>query len=532
MAPDDPSDDPSRPDAAELASVGSDAAGSGDGGSDSDDGGGGRRRLRAPGRPALLALGAGVLLALSLPPWGWWPLAFVGIALFDRSLAGASAWSRFRRAWLTGAGLLIPSTLWMAAFTPPGYVFQVAGFSTFLGVAVMASPSTRWRWVALPGCWLLYEAVKGRWPFGGVPLSELAMGQVAGPLAPLARVGGVLLIGAATVAVGLALSALLDRRFNQAIGLFAAVAVVLAGSTLAPRGEATGETITVAYVQGGGEQGTVDADTDDREVFLAHLDASAAVPVGTDLTVWPENVVNVDGPITEAQEGEELADLAREKQTTLVVGVVEGAGPDHFRNSAIVFDANGEIIARYEKVRRVPFGEFVPLRSFLEKVAGGALPAKDAIIGTESNTVDTPAARLGIVISWEVFFGDRGRDAVTGRGREADLLLNPTNGSSYKGTQVQTQQISSSRLRALESGRWMVQVAPTGFSAFVSDTGTVHQRSRVSEERVETREVPLRSGQTLAALWGAWPPVFLGIALIALSRGLPRVLARRTPTPT
>ena len=130
------------------------------------------------------------------------------------------------------------------------------------------------------------------------------------------------------------------------------------------------------------------------------------------------------------------------------------------------------------------------------------------------------------MISWEVFFGDRGRDAVNGRGREADVLLNPTNGSSYRGTILQSQQVSSSRLRAIETGRWVVQSSPTGFSAFVSDTGTVHQRSRVSEPRVEQREVPLRSGRTLYLRWGPWPPVVLAVVLIALAWILPRALAR------
>ena len=53
------------------------------------------------------------------------------------------------------------------------------------------------------------------------------------------------------------------------------------------------------------------------------------------------------------------------------------------------------------------------------------------------------------------------------------VLLNPTNGASYTGTLLQTQQIASSRLRALETGRWVAQVAPTGFTAFIDDTGHV-----------------------------------------------------------
>ncbi len=502
----------------------------------SDVGASGRDRsspLARAGRPAA-ALIAGLLLAFSLPPWGWWPLAFVGIALLDRSLDGAGAGARFRRAWLTGFGLLAPSTAWMYAFTPPGYVVEVLGFACFLGVAGVAVPSTRWRWVALPGAWVLFEAVKGRWPFGGVPLSELAVGQVAGPLAGTARVGGVLLVGLLTVVGGVALSAASQRAWRPAAAGLLVVVAVVGAAALAPRGQETDRVISVAYVQGGGEQGTVDAETDDREVFLAHLDASAAVPVGTDLTVWPENVVNVDGALADAIEGQELADLARRLDTTLVVGAVEGEGPDRFRNSSIVYDRDGTVIGRYEKVRRVPFGEYVPGRDVLEGLAGDALPSKDAIAGTETNTLDTPAGRVGILISWEVFFGDRGRDAINGRGQVGELLLNPTNGSSYPGTQVQTQQVGFSRLRAIETGRWEVQAAPTGFSAFVSPSGDVHQRSAVSERRVEERAIPLREGRTLYLRWGVWPTIVLAVALLIAARAVPEVRSRRStarPTP-
>ncbi|HEU5152196.1 MAG TPA: apolipoprotein N-acyltransferase [Iamia sp.] len=480
---------------------------------------GGRRFV-----PALTALGAGVLIALSLPPWGWWPLALVGIAVLDRAIADTRAAVRFRRAWLAGIGLLGPSTVWMAAFTPPGYVIEVVVFAAFLGLVVAAVPSSRWRWLGLPGAWVVFEAVKGRWPFGGVPLSELAMGQIAGPLGPVARVGGVLLVGLVTVAAGLALGAAVARAWRPAIALLVVVAVAVGGAAVAPRGEASGPELAVAYVQGGGEQGTVDAETDDREVFLAHHDATLQLEPGeADLIVWPENVVNVDGPIEEAREGEELAALAVELEAPILAGVVEGVDRDHFTNAAILFDTDGRIIARYDKVRRVPFGEYVPLRSVLETIAGDALPSKDAIVGREQNTLDTPVGRLGVVISWEVFFGDRGRDAVNGNGRTARILLNPTNGSSYRGTLVQSQQIASSRLRAMESGRWVVQVAPTGFSAFVSDTGHVHERSAVSERRVEVRDVQPRTGRTLYLVWGPWPPFLLAVALVAAAIGLDRL---------
>ena len=160
-------------------------------------------------------------------------------------------------------------------------------------------------------------------------------------------------------------------------------------------------------------------------------------------------------------------------------------------------------------------------------MAGDGLPSKDAIAGEDTNTLDTPAGRVGIVISWEVFFGDRGRDAIDGRGEVGQILLNPTNGSSYPGTLVQSQQIGSSRLRSIETGRWEVQAAPTGFSAFVSPSGEVFQRSAVSERRVETRDVPLRDGRTLYLTWGEWPTLVLALGLVVAAWAVPALLARR-----
>ena len=55
------------------------------------------------------------------------------------------------------------------------------------------------------------------------------------------------------------------------------------------------------------------------------------------------------------------------------------------------------------------------------------------------------------------------------------------------GPLLQTQQIASSRLRAIEQHRWVVQASPTGFSAFISPEGDVYQRTGVSEQRVPVR---------------------------------------------
>ena len=100
--------------------------------------------------------------------------------------------------------------------------------------------------------------------------------------------------------------------------------------------------------------------------------------------------------------------------------------------------------------------------ALLERFGGGNLTSRDAVIGEHPRGCSTPRpGGLGVAISWEIFFGDRVREGVEDG---AEVVLNPTNGSSFTGTLVQTQQVAASRMRAIESDRWLLQVAPTGFS--------------------------------------------------------------------
>jgi apolipoprotein N-acyltransferase len=119
--------------------------------------------------------------------------------------------------------------------------------------------------------------------------------------------------------------------------------------------------------------------------------------------------------------------------------------------------------------------------------------------------------RVVTPISWEIFFPDRTREGVEAGAR---LVINPTNGSSFTGTIVQTQQVASSRMRAIESGRWVAQVAPTGFSAIIDDTGRIIERSSISEAKVIQRGVQLREGLTIYTRYGNLIGLILAAACI------------------
>lgn len=481
-------------------------------------------------RPLVAArcVGAGLCLAAALPPWGWWPLAPVGVALLDVLIADQPGWARFRRTWLAAVVWLGIGMVWMWDLTAPGYVVASVVFAGYFALAALAAPGGRQRRLALPAAFVLAEAVRWAWPFGGVPLATIAHGQVAGPLAPVVRVAGPLLLVALAVVVGQALAAAWRRELRDA---GAGIAVVLLGlllAAIAPTGTAVDE-LDVAVVQGGGPQRTRAAPDDRQVVFGRHMEASQDIEGPVDLIVWPENVVHIGlgddgspGVFEESPEAALLGELARRHDATVVVGVIESLDTRSFANAAVVIDPSGEVVDRYDKVRRVPFGEMVPLRDLVERFSG-SVPGKEARVGTEPGVVDTPLGDMAVAISWEVFFTGRVREGVQLGG---DVVLNPTNGSSYWLTIVQSQQVASSRLRALETDRWVVQAAPTGFSGLIAPDGTVVDRTAVSERRVVHGTIERREGLTWATRLGDAPMVVLALAALAVAWGLsPRVSA-------
>ena len=461
------------------------------------------------------ALGSGVLVAFSLPPWGWWPLAFIGIAIFARITT--SGITRKRTQFLLGTifafGWFAPGMCWMWFLTPPGYVIAVILFAAFHGVASVVGSRSMYPLVALPLAHALAETFRFSFPFGGVPLASLAISQSASPLVGIVRIGGPLLLTFCVLQIGFALSQLVVAPKMKHIAVFGAIVVfVVCAGIVAPYGSDTGETRTIAAVQGGGPQGTLAINTNPRDVVERHLAATRAITsTNLDMVIWPENVIDV-ADFYDSVERTEIAEQAARLNAPFVVGITEDMNARYFTNAQIVVNEDGTLGDRYDKVRRVPFGEFVPLRGLLETLGAPVdrIP-RDALAGSDIAQLQVDDTTVGVVISWEVFFSGRANEGVEAGG---SVLVNPTNGSSYTGTILQTQQIASSRLRAIENGRWLVQVSPTGFSAFISPTGEVFDRTGVSEQRVLERTINLRSGRTLYSNLGDLPFIVLMVAVL------------------
>ena len=487
-------------------------------------------------RMLLLGGFSGFLIAFALPPWGFWPLAFVGFALFDYLCGIENGRTRFLAGWMAGMVWLGMGEFWMIDLTAPGYFFVFIVFGAGYGVIARITGTGDGRLLTLPALVVLYEFFRWSWPFGGVPLATVPMTQVNSPLAEVLPLGGGLLLTAVTVMTGSALRLLAERRFDMAGLTIGPVAIAVIAGVVAPTGSPV-DMLDVAVVQGGGPQRTRADVCENQQVFDRHVEATSTIDRQVDLVMWPENVVN---PISDgsplgrcddlffmAEAIDATAAIAQEQNAVLIPGWFHAAGgdfPTNTVNYSTAIEPGGDTVSRYDKVRIVPFGEFVPLRGLIERFSSD-IPNNDVLQGTGPAVLDSSVGTLGVSISWEIFFENRGRAAVRDGG---EFLVNPTNGSSYWLTILQSQQVASSQLRAQETGRWVLQAAPTGFSAIVDPDGNVLERTDVSEQRVLYGEIERREGLTLATRLGPTPILVLSVLALAVGTVL-RKRATRAP---
>jgi apolipoprotein N-acyltransferase len=456
---------------------------------------------------------AGLCLAGSLPPWGWWPLSFVGVALWDHATSDVGARDRFVRSMAVAATWLTIAMFWMIDLTVVGFVLAVLAYSAYFGVAGAVTPTDRpRRFLIFPVAIVIAELIRWRFPFGGVPLANLALSQVETPLAQTTRLAGPYLVIALIVVIGLSIRELItsENRRLALIGLGTAV-IAVGLAALHPRASDTRD-IDVAVVQGGGATRTRATGESASVVLGRHLEATRYLKGPVDLVLWPENVVNPGRFFSVEEATEIVADLARDVDATLLTGWFYRINDDETVNYQAATAPDGVEVDRYEKVRIVPFGEYVPLRGLIERFSSD-IPAADVRAGTGPSTLDTPVGVAGVSISWESYFEQRIRDSIS---NGAEFLTNPTNGASYWLTQVHAQQVASNQLRAIEGDRWMIMAAPTGMSAIISPDGDVLQRSDLGERIVLTHTITRREGRTLFSHIGLWPVLIylVGLALL------------------
>jgi apolipoprotein N-acyltransferase len=282
-----------------------------------------------------------------------------------------------------------------------------------------------------------------------------------------------------------------------------------------PDGGSPVRSLQVALVQGGGVRGLSKEEVSPTTVYDAQVAAAVALArrgATPGLVLWPENVVALDRSLAGSPEAAFLSRLARQLRSTVMAGVTEPASATTFRNEIVAWGPSGRIVAVFEKVHRVPFGEYVPDRSFFAHFADLSGVPTDAVPGHGSGLMRTPAGPLGVLVSFEIFYAGRSHSSVRAG---AELLAVPTNTSSYSTSQVPSQEIAAAKVQAVQTGRDLVQAAPTGFSAVVTQRGVVVEQSVLGARQVLTASVALRRGMTPYDHWGDLPVLLLSAVALA-----------------
>jgi apolipoprotein N-acyltransferase len=489
------------------------------------------------------AVCSGVLLDLAFPPVNAWPAAAVGVAVLSLLIRGSSRRAAAGLGMLAGLGLWVPLLTFLRGY----------GLAAWLGVAVIESvwwvvlglglrTTSRLRcWpIAAALLWVGQEWLRDRVPFGGFPWGRLAFSQSDGPLVRLASLGGAPLVTFAVAAVGALLAYVVTQltrphvRFAAPAVALVGIAVIVAGPlairlpTAGAPGHGQPATAVVAAIQGNVPRLGLSDFAQRRVVLQNHMvetqrlaqQVAAGEAPQPLLVIWPENSSDLD-PFTDPQTAAEIDEAVDSIGVPVVVGaVLNGPGPTHVRNAAIVWTPQHGPTQEYIKRHLVPFGEYLPFRRQITSVTGAfSLIHKDFVPGHTPGVLQAGPVTLADVICFEVADDTVVRQAVTGGGQ---LLSVQTNNASYEkhgdsGNGGETaQQLEMARLRAVEHGRAVVVAATSGVSAIISPNGSVMARTTVFTSADLDMAVPLRDSLTVADRVGEWPDRVLSLAGLLL----------------
>ncbi|TAM91686.1 MAG: apolipoprotein N-acyltransferase, partial [Jatrophihabitans sp.] len=202
------------------------------------------------------------------------------------------------------------------------------------------------------------------------------------------------------------------------------------------------------------------------------------------------------------------------------------------RNAGILWSPTTGPGDTYIKRHPVPFAEYIPLRSIAQWVSPAAkLVTSDMVAGSGNGLVRGGPVPFGDVICFEVAYDDLVRSSVRAG---AQFLVVQTNNATFGHTAETYQQLAMSRLRAVETGRTVLQVATTGKSAIIDPDGTlVAESGALYTPAILVADVRPLTGETLAVRLGDVPEYVLSaLALLALARAVRPHRRRRARVPS
>lgn len=490
-------------------------------------------RLRALlARPSadVLALFAGASVPLAFAPVSFFPFAVLAPAvLFLLWLDASPKRALWRGLWF-GVGQFGVGVSWvyvaihdfghagvlLAVFLTVVFCAVMVVFPTALGYSLarfFRGPDWLRLTLVFPAGWTLVEWIRG-WILTGFPWLNLGYSQIDAPLRGLAPIFGVYGVTlAVTISAGLIALLVYSVRCTQGIAVTVFIALWLSGwgLTKVEWTQPSAPPLRVSLIQG-----NIPQDTKWRPELVQYtLDLYAKLTRehwDSRLILWPEAAVTA---FHHEVADDYLPNLAREARlhgSDIVLGIpFLDRESRRYYNSLVSVGATPGV---YHKRHLVPFGDFVPFAEFLRGlISFFDLPMSGFSPGPARQPLLTAAGqKLAAAICYEDIFGEELIESLP----EATLLVNATNNAWYGDSFAPHQHLEMSRMRALETGRYMLRVTTNGVSALIDQRGRILQRSKQFATQVISGEAVPRQGATPYIQLGNWPSVTL-ISLVLLA---------------
>lgn len=436
---------------------------------------------------ALLSILSGALLSCAFEPVGKWWLAPLAIATHMYAISRTH--HRKQSAFLFALSFNLLTLHWTSTFvgsTP--WIILAVGLSIFyLPLALIG----RWGIGAYPLIFIVLEEIRNHFPFGGFGWARLAYSQPDSPYSQIASRGGAIALSAITILIGAFIFFVCNAKVRPLL-LVPALLLLVPNNV-----QFVGQT-TAIMIQGNVPELGLDFNSRAKEVFNLHIaetKKAIALNDNIDFIVWPENSVDVD-PFTNT---DIFAQLQAFEQPLIIGAIVEKGGK--LLNTSILWGETTQEM--YVKQHLTPFGEYIPLRSIASKISPLVDRVNDFSPGDQGRVFEIGAARIAPIICFELI-----DDQILYAGaKSSNLLVVQTNSATFGKSPESAQQLSITRVRAIEHSRNVLSVSTTGYSAVIDYSGKVVQQTSMATAQHLYATVGLIDQESVRDKVGDWASV-------------------------
>ncbi len=495
------------------------------------------------GRTVVATIG-GLCIAASFPAINFAPGIFIGIFLILLSVRQFGFFKALVIGTFAGIAYYGLVLKWLTTYLGPipwAALSIVEGLIFGLAIAIIA---VVWKWlaqlnlgsfkplvisVAIATIYTAREYAAGQFPFGGLPWARGGLSQADTYLSKWAwavDISGLtwliaLICGMAAIKFIAPLppgSGLVQRIRSWLPTFGVGIVVFVVPLALVLDASPTSGTMRVAAVQGNANAGLFAINPPgsimDKHLAVARELISSGKAEGVELMVWPENSADLD-PVTMSAPKAKITDFVNnELKAPLLFGNKTFRGTDYFNEVDLWLPDKG-LTDWYDKKRPVPFGEYVPNRSFFMSLAPEmiGLIGWDMSFGKRDGIFQIPdKGAVGSLICFEVTIDELSYELVDSG---AKAIMVQTNSSDFGRSEQGVQLAAVSRMRAIETGRTVVSISTVGVSGIYYPDGSIQDELPTFTPDAMVADIPLRSEITPAVAFGRYiEPASFAITLL------------------